>query len=306
MVRNGSQVFAWGDVARRGDIASAAKPLYSHFLLLAVERGKLSSVDVPVITFEPRLKELNPRLEFKDRGILFRHCANQTSCYGVSERPGTAYNYNDFQMALFWDALFRGVYGAQPDAVDEQVFRPLLTDPLGCQDEPTMLAFGPGDRAGRVAISPRDHCRFGLLYLRGGKWNDQQLLSAEHVRLATGSPLPLSIPRTKAQETEMIPGQRTIGSKIIPDDHNDHDGCYSWLWWVNGQRRSGRRLWPAAPASTFAALGHQHGKRGLAVIPEWDMVLAWNDTTLDKRSWDDPANDPHPLNEVFRLLKPSE
>jgi hypothetical protein len=101
---------------------------------------------------------------------------------------------------------------------------------------------------------------------------------------------------------EMIADQRTIGSRNIPDNQTDHYGSYSWLWWVNGIRKSGERFWPSAPAVVYSCLGHKHGKRGMAVIPEWDIVLSWNDSLLDKKPWNDPEKDPHPLDEVFRLL----
>ena len=44
----------------------------------------------------------------------------------------------------------------------------------------------------------------------------------------------------------MIPGQRTMGSKVIPDNQTDHMGSYSWLWWINGVDREGKRHWANA------------------------------------------------------------
>ena len=177
---------------------------------------------------------------------------------------------------------------------------------MHCQDHPSFLAFGGGSRPGRLSISPRDFCRFGLLYAQGGRWGGRQLLNSNFVQLAVSAPLPLSLPRTRAVRAEMIPGQRSLGSNRIPDDQTDHLGCYSWLWWVNGVRSSGLRLWPDAPPRTFAALGHEHGKRGMAVVPEWDLVFSWNDSTLDSRPWKDMNSDPHPLNRVFKLLMESQ
>ena len=101
MVRHGYMVYTWGDHKRRGDVASACKPWFSHFLFKAVEDGKIKSVDEKVIKWEPRLKDINAKLGHKDRGITWRHFANQTSCYQLAEKPGTAYAYNDWQMALF-------------------------------------------------------------------------------------------------------------------------------------------------------------------------------------------------------------
>ena len=50
--------------------------------------------------------------------------ANQISCYGVKEKPGTAYCYNDWQMALFVDALVEKAYGSSHARMDADVFRP--------------------------------------------------------------------------------------------------------------------------------------------------------------------------------------
>lgn len=285
VVRGGYLAFTWGDATARGDVASAAKPWYAHFLLRAFEDGRIPSLDQPVVEVEPRLGEINAALGFKDRAITWRHLANQTSCYGVTEPPGAAYNYNDWQMALLWDTLFLRVYGATWDTVDATVLHPLLTDPLGCEDDPAFMAFGAGpagpagDRPGRLGVSPRDFARFGLLYLRGGWWREQQLISPEHARMAVTSPLPNSIPRTAGVAAEMIPGQRTMGSRNVPDDQGDHLGSYSWLWWLNGVSRTGERHWPSAPTDTYGALGHG-GREGLFVIPSLDLILSWNESTM--------------------------
>jgi len=199
IVRHGYMVYAWGDAARRMDVASAAKPLYAHFLIKAVEEGRIASFDEPVCQWEPRLKEINAKQAHKDAAMTWRHMANQISCYGLAEAPGTAYAYNDWQMALLFDVLFGKVYGADHKTVDETVFHRQLTDLIGCQDDPTFLAFGAGDRAGRLAISPRDFARFGLLYLRQGKWKDKKLIHPELARMAVRNPVPNAIPRAGSE-----------------------------------------------------------------------------------------------------------
>lgn len=295
VVRHGYMVYTWGDQTRRQDVASACKPVIAHFLFKAVEDGKLASLDEPVVRWEPRLNEVNPDLDFKDRLMTFRHMATQTSCYGVQEKPGTAFDYNDWQMALFWDTLFLKVYGVSLETVDEKVLHALLTGPLQCEDHPTFRAFGKNDRPGRFGISVRDFARFGLLYLHKGNWNGRQLISRSHATLAVSSPLPNSIPRTDARPAQMCPGQRSMGSLKVPDDQTDHRGSYSYLWWVNGVDRAGRRHWPDAPLDTFAALGHKNGQRAVVAIPSLDLVVSWNDTTLGEKSG-------NPANEAIRLL----
>ncbi len=288
VVRGGYLVYTWGDAGRRGDVASAAKPWYTHFLLRAVEDGRIPSLDQPVVEVEPRLGEINAALGFKDRRITWRHMANQISCYGVTEEPGTAYDYNDWQMALFWDSLFLRVYGATWETVDETVLHPLLTDPLGCEDNPTFMAFGTGDRPGRLGVSPRDFARFGLLYLRGGRWRGRRLISPEHARMAVTSALPNSIPQSAGVVAEMIDGQRTMGSRRVPDNQTDHLGSYSWLWWTNGVSRTGERHWPSAPTDTYAALGH-NGREGMVVMPSLDLIVSWNESEMRGSAAQDAA-----------------
>src|SRR5262245_19247830 len=62
VVRGGYLVYTWGDVTKRGDIASAAKPWYAHFLFKAVEEKLLPGVDARAVEFEPRLSSLKPEL----------------------------------------------------------------------------------------------------------------------------------------------------------------------------------------------------------------------------------------------------
>jgi CubicO group peptidase (beta-lactamase class C family) len=279
VVRQGYMVYSWGDASRRKDVASAAKPFYSHFLFKAVENGKISSLDELVNRWEPRLNQINKDRGYKDRNIRWRDFANQISCYGLAEAPGTAYAYNDWQMALFWDLLFKKVYGVSYETVDAEVLHPQLSDQLQCQDNPTFMAFGVKDRPGRLAISPRDFARFGLLYLRKGKWKGKQLISVNHATMAVTGPLPNSIPRTAGQQAEMIPGQRSIGSKRIPDNQCDHVGSYSWLWWTNGVGRDGARHWPDVPVDTYGCFGHG-GLRAMVVMPSKDLIISWNDTKI--------------------------
>ena len=103
-------------------------------------------------------------------------------------------------------------------------------------------------------LSPRDFARFGLLYLRGGRWGDRQLLPREAVRRAVASPLPADLPRTAGKKADMLPGQRSIGGS---NNQTDHHGSYSYLWWTNGVDREGKRNWPGVPADAYAALGHR-------------------------------------------------
>jgi CubicO group peptidase (beta-lactamase class C family) len=283
VVRGGHLVYSWGDIAKRADIASAFKPWLVHLLLLLLQQGTIKSLDDPVATWEPGLNELNPKLGFKDRKITWRHLANQTSCYGVEEVPGTAYDYSDHNMALLFDTLMLKVYETTYDKMDAEILHARVTDLLECEDNPTFRAFGAKDRPGRLAVSVRDACRFGLLYLHKGDWNGKRLLSAKLAEMAMSSPLPNSLPRTQGKKAEMIAGQRSIGGG---NNQTDHLGSYSFAWWTNGVDRAGKRHWPDAPLETFGAFGHG-SMRAIVVIPSLDLVVSWNDAKIKGR---DQAN----------------
>lgn len=270
IIHDGFMIHSWGDISRSSDIASAGKPFYSHLLFRALETGRLESADDPVVDFQPCLDGLNPDLDFKDRALSFRHLAFQTASLGYREPPGGGYDYNDFTMGFFWDTMVNKVFETPWPQAKERIFGPGFIQPMDFQDP---FHFPEeGRMRGRIRISPRDFARVGILYLNHGKWNGRQLISQRHVRTATTDPLPLTIPRTSGVEAERCDLQSIGGG----GNQTDHNGGYSWLWWVNGVARDGGRWWKDAPADMFCALGHC-GQRGMAVFPSHNLVLSWND-----------------------------
>jgi len=90
---------------------------------------------------------------------------------------------------------------------------------------------------GGLWISARDEARFGYLFLRGGRWRNERIISKEWVRMATG------------------PGN-------LKSD-------YGYLWWLN----TDRKMWPSAPATSYAAIGY--GTNTIWIDPEHDLVVVW-------------------------------
>lgn len=292
VVRHGYMSYEWGDQRKSTDVASAMKPVITTLMLMAVQERRIGGVDEAVLRYEPRLGDLNGG---KDRGITWRHLANQMSGYGLVEGPGEAYSYNDFALAFYYDTLFDRVY-RQPGTA---VLKAMLGDPLGFEDEYSFEAFGPRDRPGRLAISVRDFARFGLLYLRGGRWGDRQIIEADLVKLAVSTPIAATTPLTSGREGRMLPGQRSIGGSrnitaVGP-------GYYSFNWWVNGTDGAGRRLLVGAPADTYFAGGHG-GMRMLWIIPSLDLVVSWNDSGIEDHD-SSPGNERSRLNQAARLMR---
>jgi CubicO group peptidase (beta-lactamase class C family) len=292
VVRGGCLVYAWGDQAKSEDVASAVKPIISMLLLMAVQEGKLKGVDEKVADAEPRLRDLNGG---KDAGITWRHLASQTSGYGLSEAPGTAWAYNDYALALYYDTLMEKVF--REDGT--QAFRSRIAAPLQFQDAFSMEAFGGSGAKGRLAVSVRDFARIGLLWLRGGRWRDRQILGQELAHLALASPVPANLPRTAGRDADMLPGQRTLGGRR--DQTPVGPGVYSFNWWQNRHGPQGQRLWLDAPPDTFAASGHW-GRRMLWIIPSLDLVVSWNDAQMDEQN-NAPADPDGKENRAVKLMR---
>lgn len=291
VVRHGYMVYSWGDPAQSSDVASAFKPVLTTFLLLAIQEGRLKSVDEPVAAFEPRLQTLNGG---KDASMTWRHLASQTSGYGLAESPGAAFSYNDYALALYYDTLTEKVFQTN----GTELLRTRLAEPLQFQDTYTFDAFRQPDHAGRLAVSVRDFARFGLLYLSQGRWRDRQLLRPEFVQIVLHSPIPASTPLTSGCEADMLPGQRTVGGSrnITPVG----PGYYSFNWWLNRTNRLGQRLYVDAPVDAAIATGHG-GKRTLWLFPELDMVVSWNDSPIDDHD-QSPGNPETRCNQAARLM----
>src|SRR5207253_1159217 len=129
------------------------------------------------------------------------------------------------------------------------VLKSRLAEPLGFQDRCSFEALGANRIQGRLAVSVRDFARFGLLWLRGGRWNDRQILNPQSVKIALTGIVSADLPLTSGREMPMLPGQRSIGGgrNITPIG----PGYYSFNWWLNGTDKQKRRLFVDAPPDTF-------------------------------------------------------
>jgi hypothetical protein len=65
-------------------------------------------------------------------------------------------------------------------------------------------------------------------------------------------------------------------------------GSYSWLWWINGVDREGKRHWPDVPTDAFGCFGHG-GMRAMAVLPSLDLIVSWNGTGIEGRQRENEA-----------------
>jgi CubicO group peptidase (beta-lactamase class C family) len=106
-----------------------------------------------------------------------RYCAGLP----LIHEPGTHWNYNSCGIVLTADALTRAVV---PNAASPQErraammtwMRASLFDVIGMNAQPEFDATGLFYGSALIYASARDFAKFGLLYLRDGRWEDRRVL----------------------------------------------------------------------------------------------------------------------------------
>lgn len=156
--------------------------------------------------------------------------------------PGQRFLYSSGDSNLL-AATLRGIVGLERY---EQYPWDALFTPLGITS-----AVWERDSSGTLIgssylyMSARDLARIGLLMLRDGRWQSQQLLPKQW----------LAFNRTLFTLAPAQPGEANPGGH----------------WWLNQPLPGAGRPWPAAPADTFAGLGHWG--QALYVLPSAHLVV---------------------------------
>lgn len=247
VIRHGYIVFEWGDTRQVDWTFSATKSYLATTVGLAFDAGLIRSLSDPVAEYVRDGSFSSPhnakitwvqllQQSSEWQGTLWdkpdwadRYDA-RTGKRPVLE-PGSKYTYNDVRVNLTALAALHVWRRPLPEVFRERIMDPIeasttwrwhgyrnsWVDIDGLQ---VQSVSGGGHWGGGLWISARDHARFGLLHLRGGKWKDRQLLSSRWLDLATAS---------------------------SPTNER-----YGYMWWLN---RGPERVAPSAPESVFYAAG---------------------------------------------------
>ena len=160
-----------------------------------------------------------------------------------SHAPGTFWYYNN------WDFNALGtIFEKKTGLKIGQAFYQRIAQPIGMQD------FQPGDvyyldgplsihSAYHFEITARDLARFGLIYLRHGRWNNKQIVPEAWVEKSTHA-------------SEMV---KAGGVEV---------GGYEYLWWVE---YGGVHFPEVSLPGMFSARGA--GGHYVLVIPSLDLVI---------------------------------
>lgn len=216
VVRHGYIVAQWGDVKRVDMTFSATKSYLSTVAGLAYDQHLIRSVDDLVkdyVTDDTYEGAHNSRITWRHlltqssdwSGCLFDVCdwADRPSKEGGIDdwknrklnEPGTFFKYNDVRVNLLAYSLLQVWRKPLPVVLKEKIM-----DPIGASTTWRWYGYdnsfvnidgvmvqsvsGGGHFGGGLFINTLDHARFGLLFLRNGKWKDKQLISSNWISMA--------------------------------------------------------------------------------------------------------------------------
>jgi CubicO group peptidase (beta-lactamase class C family) len=260
IVHRGYVVAEWGDTERADVAFSVTKSFLATTVGLALDRGLIASVDDRVAATVDDGGYDAPQ----NAAITWRHSLQQTSEWtgtlwdkpdtadrreGIDRElqpSGTFWEYNDVRVNRTALSATRVWGESLSDVVDREIMSKIgasrswrwhgyRNSTVEIAEQEVDVVVGGGHWGGGLWISTRDLARFGLLWLRQGKWREEQLLSEEFVEQA-----------------------------LTPSDLNP---TYGFMWWLNTEAE----LWPAAPAESFAARGG--GDNLLWIDPTRDIVV---------------------------------
>ena len=181
----------------------------------------------------------NAGLEYAT-GSGMAYWAGASSVRGARSRalirePGTFWDYENYDTLL-------GVYAMKLAIGDDQEYlefpRKRLLDKIGMRN--TLLSvdrFGDFILSSQVYTNARDLARFGMLYLDGGVWNGEQLISEEWIEFT----------RTPAPATAGTGNQ------------------YGGQWWLVEDNRTD------VPTDAYSTVGNRG--QYVVVVPSHDLVI---------------------------------
>lgn len=272
ILKNGYIVAQWGDIHRVDMTFSVTKSFLSTTAGLAIDNGLITSVNDNVKEYVWDGTFEGPH----NSKITWDHLLNQSSdwsgtLFGLHDwadrppkegtiddwknrklnEPGTVFEYNDVRVNLLAYSLLQVWRKPLPVVLKEKIM-----DPIGASTTWRWYGYensfvnvdgymmqsvsGGGHHGGGMFISAIDMARFGLLFLRKGKWMNQQLLSEQWVEAAHQS--------------------------------SNANQNYGYMWWINAGNR-----WKDVSSEIYFAVGF--GGNYIVIDNENDLVVVtrWMD-----------------------------
>jgi len=245
---------------------SVSKSVTSALIGIAIARGEIPGVDVPVMPYfsafkvkpDPRRDRMRLRdvltmttgIQWDESSTTYTNAKNNCAEMEATDDwiqyvldqpmaadPGTMFVYNSGATELLSYIIKKATGKEADDYAKEHLFTP-----LGIEYAWKRTPKGLADTEGGLYLQPRDLAKFGYLYLHDGMWEGTRILPADW---------------TKQSTRWLVDGGKTGRG-------------YGYKWWVLS--RSGAGTYDA-----YAALGY--GGQRLIVVPALDLIAVftgWN------------------------------
>ncbi|NIO29755.1 MAG: serine hydrolase [Candidatus Latescibacteria bacterium] len=251
VIHDGAIVAAWGDVTQRFMCHSVRKSFLSALYGIHVAEGTIDinkTLGELGIDDDPPLTQVEKQAEIihllKSRSGVYHAAAYETP--GMKERrpargsktPGEFWYYNNWD----FNALCT-IFEQETQKKIFEEFKRRIADPLQMEDFRLMDTYYHLEKQHSIhpaypfKMSARDMARFGLLFLRDGRWKDLQIIPAEWIEQSSRS-------------YSTVPDREGYG--------------YSYMWWVITDQQD--KKW-----GMYSALGV--GRQMIAVLPRYNVVF---------------------------------
>jgi len=219
ILKNGYIVAQWGDVKRVDMTFSVSKSFLSTVAGLATDDHLIKNIDDHVNEYLWDDKfggEHNSKITWRHlltqssdwSGCLFDVCdwADRPPKQGGIDdwknrkllEPGSTFEYNDVRVNLLAYSLLEVVRKPLPVVLRERIMDPIGASTtwrwygydnsfINIDGQMIESVSGGGHFGGGIFINTLDQARFGLLFLRKGKWKNKQLISEQWVN-SVGQP----------------------------------------------------------------------------------------------------------------------
>jgi CubicO group peptidase (beta-lactamase class C family) len=290
VARHGELVFEEyfeGSRSTLRDTRSATRSITSILIGIAIDRGFLSGVNAPVMSFFPDkqpVKNPDPRKDqitiedFLTMSSLLECDDNNQFSAGHEERMYLTEDYVKFTLDLpikgfpSWEkrpedstygrsfcyctagtatlggVIERATGTKVPGFAHKYVFGPLGIVYAEWQQTPSGLVM----TGGGLRLTSQDLLKLGQLYLNGGSWKETRVVSKPWVENSTR-------PHVRIPDTEYV-----------------KDTEYGYLWWLRSFEAKGKRF------PSFNMLGNGGSK--VSIFPSLDMVTVLTSTNYNNRA----------------------
>ena len=269
ILKNGYIVAQWGDVKRVDMTFSVSKSFLSTVAGLAID-DHLIKIDDKVNEYVWDGKfdgEHNSKITWRHlltqssdwSGCLFDVCdwADRPPRQGTIDdwknrkllEPGSTFEYNDVRVNLLAYSLLQVIRKPLPAVLREKIMNPIGASStwrwygydnsfVNVDGQMIESVSGGGHFGGGIFINALDQARFGLLFLRKGKWKNKQLIS-----------------------------EQWVNSVNQPSAANK---SYGLMWWTNEENRLGnvsKKIYTADGfGGNFIVVDNEHD---LVIVARW-------------------------------------